>query len=87
MWDLDRSASRGLTALRGLYVFTHPSSPGVAPAHTLLERIGVQRKPGVEAPRQYSDYIVTVNDKHLPKGVTLTMLPKDQAILGSDAGQ
>lgn len=74
MWDLDRSASRGLMALRGLYVFSHEDGVGNAPAHTLFERIGVSRKNGVEAPRTFTDYTVTVNDKNLPEKVTLTRL-------------
>ncbi|MCS6805830.1 MAG: type I-C CRISPR-associated protein Cas7/Csd2 [Acidobacteriota bacterium] len=74
MWDLDRSASRGLMACRGLYVFTHENAKGNAPAHKLFERIRVQRKAGVEAPRQFSDYIVTIADKDLPPGVTLKAL-------------
>jgi CRISPR-associated protein Csd2 len=74
MWDLDRSASRGLMALRGLYVFSHEDGVGNAPAHTLFERIGVSRKNGVEATRAFTDYMVTVNDKNLPEKVTLTRL-------------
>jgi CRISPR-associated protein Csd2 len=74
MWDLDRSASRGLMACRGVYVFTHENAKGSAPAHKLFERIQVRRKDGVEAPRQFSDYIVTVVDGDLPSGVMLTRL-------------
>jgi len=58
MWDLDRSASRGLLACRGLYVFSHDSSLGDAPAHRLFELIGTP-KSAVEAPRAYSDYKVS----------------------------
>lgn len=74
MWDLDRSASRGLMACRGLYVFTHESRLGNAPAHELFERVRVSRKPGVLAPRSFHDYQVEINDADLPKGVTLTRL-------------
>ena len=42
MWDLDRSATRGLVATRGLYVFTHGSKLGDAPAHELFDRVGVR---------------------------------------------
>ncbi len=73
MWDLDRSASRGLMALRGLYVFTHDSGVGNAPAHELFERIDVKRKDGVDVARRFADYVVTVNDAKL-EGVTLTRL-------------
>jgi len=58
MWDLDRSASRGLLACRGLYVFSHDSSLGDAPAHRLFELIETP-KSAVEAPRAFSDYTVS----------------------------
>lgn len=73
MWDLDRSASRGLMSCRGLYIFTHDSPLGKAPAQQLFERIRVPRS-GVEAPRSFADYQVSVNDADLPPGVTLTRL-------------
>lgn len=74
MWDLDRSASRGMMACRGLYIFTHESSLGNAPAHKLLERVAVNRREAVVAPRAFGDYTVAVNDAELPQGVTLTRL-------------
>lgn len=74
MWDLDRSSARGLMACRGLYVFTHESKLGNAPAHTLFERIAVRGNDGVSAPRSFRDYTVTVDDAALPAGVTLTRL-------------
>jgi CRISPR-associated protein Csd2 len=74
MWDLDRSASRGMMALQGLYVFSHESSLGNAPAHRLFKRINVLCNDGVEAPRSFSDYTVTVDDADLPEGVSLTRL-------------
>lgn len=74
MWDFDRSASRGLMACRGLYVFSHDNPYGNAPAHKLFERIDAERKPGVAAPRSFKDYEVCVHDQNLPDGVTLTRL-------------
>jgi CRISPR-associated protein Csd2 len=74
MWDLDRSSSRGMMACRGLYVFTHESPLGNAPAHVLFERVMAERKNGVEAPRSFSDYDVQVDEAGLPSGVTLTRL-------------
>ncbi|MGV3721867.1 MAG: type I-C CRISPR-associated protein Cas7/Csd2 [Actinomycetota bacterium] len=73
MWDQDRSASRGMMACRGLYVFTHDSALGNAPAHTLFDRVEVKRNEGVDAPRSFKDYSVSV-DEALPAGVTLTRL-------------
>ncbi|WP_457651744.1 type I-C CRISPR-associated protein Cas7/Csd2 [Rhodocaloribacter sp.] len=71
-WDLDRSASRGMTALRGLYVFSHENRLGNAPAHTLLDRIRIPKAGTV--PRSFDDYTVEVDDTDLPVGVTLTRL-------------
>ena len=72
IWDVDRSANRGMLALRGLYVFSHSNALGNAPAHSLLERIHAKLQDGVHAPRHITDYSVTVNDADLPDGVTLT---------------
>ena len=72
MWDVDRSSSRGMMACRGLYVFSHESKLGNAPAASLLDRISVRRKEGVEAPRSYADYDVLVDGDGLPQGVALT---------------
>ncbi len=74
MWDMDHSASRGRMSLRGLYVFSHESGIGNAPAEQLFDRIRVQLKTGIKAPRQFSDYEVAVNIKSLPGGVSLTVL-------------
>ena len=73
MWDLDRSAARGMMSLRGLYVFTHDRKLGNAPAHELFERIRPTLHDGVASLRKFSDYTVDVGDD-LPEGVTLTRL-------------
>jgi CRISPR-associated protein Csd2 len=71
MFEHDRSAARGEMTTRGLYVFKHDSELGNAPAHALFERIQVQRKAGVEVPRSFQDYDVSVSAQDLPVGVTL----------------
>lgn len=73
MWDFDRSASRGTMSPRGLYVFTHEKSFGNAPAHELFERIRPSLNEGVDSPRRFTDYTVSVDDD-LPDGVTLTRI-------------
>ena len=74
MWDLDRSASRGLMSCRGLYVFSHENPVGNAPAHQLFESIVVgPAKDGRRPPRQFKDYSVTVSPEW-PSGITLTKL-------------
>jgi CRISPR-associated protein Csd2 len=72
MWEIDRSASRGLMATRGLYVFEHDSALGNAPAHELFELIDVPALGADKAPRSFKEYKVTVSDP--PKGVTLHRL-------------
>jgi CRISPR-associated protein Csd2 len=74
MWDFDRSASRGLMAPRGLYVFSHESKLGNAPAHKLFDRITAELKRPSEPPRKFGDYEVSIDDVDLPQGVTLTRL-------------
>lgn len=74
MWDTDRSASRGMMACRGLYVFSHESSLGNAPAHKLLERVKVTPRTDVAAPRSFGDFQIQVDDSPLSEGVTLTRL-------------
>lgn len=74
IWDIDRSASRGMLALQGLYIFSHSNALGNAPAHRLFERIQVQLAGGVQIPRHITDYAITVNDSALPDEVILTRL-------------
>src|SRR6185312_9533662 len=74
IWDLDRSANRGMLALHGLYIFSHDNPLGNAPAHRLFERIQIKRNEGVEAPRSITDYSINIDNDDLPSGVTLTHL-------------
>lgn len=74
MWSLDRSASRGMTACRGLYVFTHEDKLGKTPAHKLFDRVTIEAKDNVEAPRSFNDYEVEVTEDNMPEGVHLTDL-------------
>ncbi|MBI3966165.1 MAG: type I-C CRISPR-associated protein Cas7/Csd2 [Chloroflexi bacterium] len=73
MWDLDRSSSRGMMACRGLYVFSHESALGNAPAHRLFDLISIPTS-RAEAPRSFKDYEVRVDDSALPSGITLSRL-------------
>ncbi|HDS30172.1 MAG TPA: type I-C CRISPR-associated protein Cas7/Csd2, partial [Firmicutes bacterium] len=72
MWEIDRSAARGMMACRGLYIFTHDNKVGRAPAHKLFNLIEIKQKDGVEAPRSFADYEVKVGQP--PEGVSLTSL-------------
>jgi CRISPR-associated protein Csd2 len=74
MWDMDRSASRGMMSPRGLYIFSHDSKLGNAPAHQLFDRIQPRLKVEGTIPRHFSDYQVDVDDAELPTGITLKRL-------------
>lgn len=84
MYEHDRSASKGLMSCRGLYVFKHVGSDsdpqqrkrqamlGCAPAHALLDLgkiVSIDR--GVDSPRRFEDYRVSVNEDAIPSGVQL----------------
>ena len=69
MFDLDRSAARGLMATRRLIVFKHASKLGNASAAALLERVTVKRN--TDIPRAFADYDVTVNRDNLPPGIDI----------------
>ena len=71
MFDLDRSAARGLMAARRLIVFKHDDDLGNAPAHKLFELVKVEAKDPNRPARSFSDYEITVDESKLPKGVEL----------------
>jgi len=71
MFEHDRSAARGEMASRRLYVFEHESPLGNAPAHTLFERIHIQRRDSTRPARAFVDYEVTLDNSGLPAGVTV----------------
>ena len=76
MWDVDRSATRGEMACRGLHIFSHTSKLGNAAAHRLFELIQTPTSDS-PAPRSFADYQINrptdgpIQD--IP-GVTLTTL-------------
>jgi len=86
MYDHDRSASKGVMAARGLYVFKHvgtdsdpvqrasQSKLGCCPAQAVLDLgrvVDVCKKDGVETPRRFTDYAVQVHHQNVPPGVEL----------------
>lgn len=70
MFEHDRSAARGKMCVRKLYVFKHDSVLGNAPANVLFDKIVIGKKDGVEVPRSFNDYEITV-DENMPEGVEL----------------
>jgi CRISPR-associated protein Csd2 len=84
MFDHDRSAARGEMSKRRLVVFKHENRMGNAPAHSLFDRVTVERVYNGEAlpvgdqrshnyppARAFSDYAVTVDSANLPAGVEI----------------
>jgi CRISPR-associated protein Csd2 len=71
MFEHDRSAARGEMTTRGLFIFQHESELGNAHSHALFDRVQVQLKPAVTAPRNFTDYEVKVDEASLPTGVKL----------------
>lgn len=84
MYEHDRSASKGvMTVHRPTFVFKHVGTDsdsaqrqrqamlGCAPAHELFQLVEVNKRPGVEAPRSFADYAVTVHRDRVPAGVEL----------------
>lgn len=73
MFDVDRSASRGLMSAQKLIVFKHDSELGNAPAHKLFDLVKVEKKTG-EVARSFKDYSVTIDTANLPQGVVVEEL-------------
>ena len=69
MFENDHSAARGKMAVRELIVFKHDSELGNAPAYKLFDLVKAERREGVDTPRAYSDYNVSVDEAALPSGV------------------
>lgn len=74
MFEYDHSATRGNMAVRELIVFKHDSELGNALAYKLFDTIHVQKKDGVIAPRNYTDYDITVDESKIPEHVTCTRM-------------
>ena len=69
MFDIDRSAARGLMSAQKLIVFKHDSMLGNAPANKLFDLVKINKVcEGV--PRSFKDYDVTI-DGEIPQGVTV----------------
>ncbi|MCA9905227.1 MAG: type I-C CRISPR-associated protein Cas7/Csd2, partial [Anaerolineae bacterium] len=83
MFEHDRSAARGQMSARGLIIFKHDERLGNARAHTLFDRVTVERTDADKPARAFSDYRVlfdaqpisesvsTGGSKSLENGVTL----------------
>lgn len=71
MFDVDRSAARGLMSAQRLIAFKHDSVLGNAPANKLFDLVKVERKDKTVPARSFANYEVTIDKDHLPAGVTI----------------
>ena len=71
MFDVDRSAARGLMSAQKLIVFKHDSELGNAPANKLFDLVNIEKKDNNDVPRSFFDYNVTIDTEKLPQGVTI----------------
>jgi CRISPR-associated protein Csd2 len=71
-FQFDQSAARppGSMNPRGFLIFEHDSQLGKAPSHVLFESVSIAKEDGIDAPRSFADYEVSVKPE-LPAGVTL----------------
>lgn len=73
-FEHDHAAARGEMNPRALVVFKHESHLGNARSGQLFDLVTVTKNVGVEFPRSFSDYTVTVDVAKLPQGVTIEEL-------------
>lgn len=73
MFDVDRSAARGLMSAQKLIVFRHDSVLGNAPANKLFDLVKIKKNTEA-APRSFSDYVVSIDNDSVPNGVTVEEL-------------
>lgn len=73
MFDVDRSAARGLMSAQKLIVFKHASALGNAPANKLFDLVKVE-KVCSGAPRSFKDYSITIDRDHVPANITIEEL-------------
>ena len=73
MFDVDRSAARGLMSAQKLIVFRHDSILGNAPANKLVDLVKIEKNTD-NPPRAFGDYTVTIDKNAIPTGVTVEEL-------------
>ena len=74
MFDHDRSAARGEMNPRALIIFKHANALGNAPAGELFDKVKIQLKDGVEAPRSPGDYQMSVESLPDDSGIEVNIM-------------
>ncbi len=72
-FQFDQSAARPAGSMnpRGLIVFKHKSQLGEAQSHKLFDAVTLKKKDGVEVPRSFTDYEVTIDRSAIPEGIEI----------------
>lgn len=73
MFDIDRSAARGLMSAQKLIVFKHATELGNAPANKLFDLVKVEKACN-GTPRAFNDYEVTIDRNGIPENITIQEL-------------
>lgn len=73
MFDIDRSAARGLMSAQKLIIFKHSSILGNAPANQLFDLVKVEKNTD-QTPRSVTDYSITIDRDHVPEGIEVEEL-------------
>ena len=73
-FEHDRSAARGEMNARTLIIFEHKSKLGNARSSELFKLVKIEKKDIVDFPRQYEDYIITIDKDSVPEGVSVEVL-------------
>lgn len=73
MFDIDRSAARGLMSAQKLIVFKHATELGNAPANKLFDLVKVEKACN-GTPRSFNDYEVTIDRNGIPENITIEEL-------------
>jgi CRISPR-associated protein Csd2 len=71
MFELDRSANRGVMTTRAIHAFRHDHPLGSASAGSLFSRLRIGKRPGVAVARSYDDYEIAVDRAALPSGIEI----------------
>lgn len=71
MFEIDHSAARGKMSVRELIVFKHSKELGDCPAYKLFDAVEVKKQDGVEYPRKYKDYTITIHEGQIPESVEM----------------
>ena len=75
-FENDHAAARGEMNPRALIVFKHESHLGNARAGQLFDLVKVEKKEGIEYPRSFGDYIVSIDKCQVPATIEVEELIK-----------